>query len=179
LVRAQTGQGLFFEEDIHRLLQIGIVGNCHALIPACWHFLVHRLLQIGIVGNCCCRCHWFWHCERVHRLLQIGIVGNFSNSWIWVAVAVAQSRSPITSNRNSWKPTDYVSIRRVNGQRTRVHRLLQIGIVGNYKATVPSSFKETDCSPITSNRNSWKPLNPVFPSMHQWVNWFTDYFKSE
>ena len=63
---------------VHRLLQIGIVGNFLEVVelPAVESLCVHRLLQIGIVGN---QTRMQRLCDdrgRVHRLLQIGIVGN-------------------------------------------------------------------------------------------------------
>ena len=87
--------------------------------------------------------------------------------------------SPITSNRNSWKPKDQRSLHGRSLAFLRVHRLLQIGIVGNsfrkvrtvsqivhrllqigivgnrsWISTVAKSL--SGGSPITSNRNSWK-----------------------
>jgi len=113
---------------VHRLLQIGIVGNCDARTFICLsnvYPLVHRLLQIGIVGN---------HCE----FESIG--------------SVKVRGSPITSNRNSWKPLVFASIM----AKLTVHRLLQIGIVGNLQQEYDHLQRESLSSPITSNRNSWK-----------------------
>jgi len=89
---------------------------------------VHRLLQIGIVGNLEVRPqqrHWIesspitsnrnsWKPDiarkaffllnlSVHRLLQIGMVGNGAPPFENSIVGWTKNRSPITSNRNSWK----------------------------------------------------------------------------
>jgi len=88
----------------------------------------------------------------VHRLLQIGIVGNLAS--LDANDKAAASGSPITSNRNSWKRTELKNIR--TSALLLVHRLLQIGIVGNSQIAAETLMTSPSCSPITSNRNSWK-----------------------
>ena len=122
-----------------------------------WHGFckgwVHRLLQIGIVGNSFCKVRTVSQiAAAVHRLLQIGIVGNLAS--LDANDKAAASGSPITSNRNSWKRTELKNIR--TSALLLVHRLLQIGIVGNSQIAAETLMTSPSCSPITSNRNSWK-----------------------
>ena len=189
---------------------------------------VHRLLQIGIVGNSFRKVRTV--SQIVHRLLQIGIVG--SRSWISTVAKSLSGGSPITSNRNSWKHsrrrrcnasndiefTDYFKSEQLKTNYTSgvpiclcdvyvhrllqigivrndielrhgssmnmllsVHRLLQIGIVGNpiISPREKAWAEGTKSSPITSNRNSWKQHTPLSVlGLHDQPE-FTDYFKSE
>ena len=168
---------------VHRLLQIGIVGNeLRSRTVRADQLSVHRLLQIGIVGNppaLRVPIPLSGSSPCVHRLLQIGIVGNcfcFKSSLLSANSSFTDyfkseqletllnftiscnqlCGSPITSNRNSWK---------------RIGRTLH-KILG------------CECSPITSNRNSWKLPCPhpckgmVVPCPYQ-VHRLLRQFKSE